>query len=220
MKANDPMNPEETAASLNGPAKADALHALRVLSETADTPPDDAETPPLPETLRDQWREAYGENTKAEPAATREGWWRRLVRGIATPRGAWAGGLAAAAVIAVMMMRPDVPVDGPGGTVVTRGGGQGTASANVARLVVVAAADKAGPLLTELGRAFPSRRIERMDVVPTGAGATDAIIIDTEKLGVWRNNPPAATVLKADPLANPDSVIMAVEAMDEVAVPR
>ena len=70
MKAHLPMPPDETAASLSGPARADALHALRVLSEAAES--EETETPPLPEHLREQWLEAYGEPAKSQPAPAGE----------------------------------------------------------------------------------------------------------------------------------------------------
>src|SRR5204862_7188341 len=93
-----------------------------------------------------------------------------------SPRGAWAGGLTAvAAAIAVLVFHHDPAVDPSVGPPVTRGGSHSTAeTGGAAPLIVVAAADKAGPLMTELGRAFPSRRIERVDRVPERSA--DAII--------------------------------------------
>jgi hypothetical protein len=218
MNANDPMTREETAASLSGGAKTDALRALRVLAETAETPaPEDTtETPPLPAPLRELWQETYGEDAVAGPVpvASREGWLRRMARFFTTPRAAWAGGLAAAAAaIAVIVYHQD-PAAGRGGGITTRGTSHGTGETSAARLIVVAAADKAEPLLKELTHAFPSRRIERVDSAPSG-GAGEAIVIDTAARQISRTGQPGATELSGDPLANPESVIIAIEALDE-----
>jgi hypothetical protein len=219
MKANHPMNDGETAASLNGRAKTDAQRALRVLAEAAEpVTPEETETPPLPAPLRELWQETYGENPAAAPApvATREGWLLRLARFFKTPRAAWAGGLAAAAAaIVVMMHNPEPAAVDPGGRVVTRGGPLPGAGDNGAtRLIVVAAADKAGPLLAELARAFPSRPVERVDSVPLKISG-DAIIIDAAARHLQRPGQPPAATLSGDPLTNPQSVIMAIEVLDE-----
>ena len=219
MNAHHPMNDEETAASLSGGAKTDALRALRMLSETAETPSDDTETPPLPARLRDLWQETYGEDAKPAPVpvAAGEGWLRRLARVLAT-RAAWAGGLAATAAIALLIYNHDPGTEKTGDKIVTCGTSHGTGDTGAAaRLVVVAPADKAGPLMQELARAYPSRRIERADSPPTGVDGDDAIIIDAVARRIRRAGQPAGAELSEDPLTNPALVIMAIEGMDEPA---
>ena len=78
----------------------------------------------------------------------------------------------------------------------------------------MAAADKAGPLLKELARAYPSRRIDRADSTPSGL-AGDAIIIDIASRRIHRAGQPSSAELSGDPLANPESVIIAIEGLDE-----
>jgi hypothetical protein len=152
----------------------------------------------------------------AEPVATREGWLERLWRFLGTPRAAWAGGLtAAAAAILIVVYQHDPAVNKPDGPVITRGGSHGTETAGAgARLIVVAPADKAGPLLKELARAYPSRAIERADSAPSGI-AGNVVIIDAASRRIRRGDQPSGTEIAGDPLANPESVITAIEGMDE-----
>jgi hypothetical protein len=218
MKANDPMIPEEPASSLTGRARTDALHALRMLSETAESPSGDGEVPPLPVELRDQWQETYGEAVPAPaaPAAvgSREGWFSRLAGIFARPRVAWAGGLAvAAAVVVVLMQSPEITTGPDNGGIITRGGSHGAVAGSAARVIVVAPSDKAAALLAELARAFPARTIERVDAAPAHT-ETDAIIIDAGARTIRRDGA-AAEPIDGDPLAAPAAVIMAIESLDE-----
>jgi len=216
MTADD--SHQQTAANLTGRAKADAVRALRVLAETADSPaPDDGETPPLPDHLRDQWRETYGEATAADSGQSqRAGWLHRLARFLATPRAAWAGGLTAAtALIVVIILQQEPPPSGDGGGVVTRGGSHAVVqNGKAAGLIVVGPADKTQALITQLERAFPARSIERVDSVPADVAA-NAIIIDSGSRTVQRAGRPAAQPLRTDPLSSPEAVISAIEELDE-----
>jgi hypothetical protein len=220
MKATHPMNDEEAGASLTGSARADALRALRVLAETAETPAaDDTETPPLPANLRDQWLETYGEPAPAPVVAgarSGESWVGRLVGFFTRPRIAWAGGLAAAAAVVVLLMQqPEPASDGPRGGVVTRGGGSGTVVSGAASsIIVVAPADKAGPLLQELARAYPSRAIQRVDLAPSGL-EDGTIVVDTGAGVLRRFGQPAVEAIEGDPLTDPARAIMAIEGVDE-----
>ena len=224
MKANDPMNQEETAATLTGSAREDALHALRVLSEAAEHADDEAsEIPPLPEHLRDQWQEKYGRKSPvAAPsrAGGAESWLSRLTGFFSRPRIAWVGGLAAAAAAVVLMLQqPDatgIPSGGPS-PVTTRGDKPATpppTSRTVTRIIVVAPADKAGPLLQELTRAYPGRTIERVDQGPSGL-EPNTIVIDTTYGSLRRAGKPAAELIEGDPLKDPAVAITAIEALDE-----
>ena len=123
--------------------------------------------------------------------------------------------VAAAAAIAVLVYNQDPGTDGTGGNIVTRGTSHGGGeSGTAARIIVVAPADKAGSLMAELARAYPSRRIERTDSTPSG-NQGKAIVIDIGTRGIQRTNPPLTTTLSDDPLTNPASVIMAIEGLDE-----
>ncbi len=217
MKANDPINPDETAASLTGRSRTYALHALRLLSEAEESSAGDEEVPPLPAPLREQWLETYGASTPApvRPAPeSRESWLSRLAGFFARPRVAWAGGLAAAAAAIVLMMQsPETTKPGSDGGIITRGGNHGEVKFTAARLIVVAPANKAEALLAELARAFPARRIERVDAVPADA-EDSAIIIDAAARTIRRGGAGAA-LQDADPLTHPAGIIMAIESLDE-----
>ncbi len=218
MKASDPVPSETAAASLTGRARSDALHALRVLAEAEETPAGDEEMPPLPEALRDQWQETYGEALPdSASGGIRESRLRRLAGFFARPRIAWAGGLAAAAAVMVLLMQtePD-PADPSGaGKVVTRGGASGAVAGAAARLILVAPAEPSAALLAELTRAFPARSIERVDELPADAG-DDAIVIDAAARTVRRGGA-AEERIAGDPFAGPAAVIMAIESLDEPA---
>jgi hypothetical protein len=221
MKAYDPMIPEDAAASLTGRARTDALHAVRVLAEAAESSAGEEDLPPLPAELRDQWQETYGEAlpAPAAPAAAgiRESRLRRLARFLSRPRVAWAGGLAAAAAVLVLLMQPPDTATGPdnGGGVITRGGSSGTAVGTATRIIVVAPADKAAVLLAELTRAFPARSIERADAASAHTEA-GAIVIDAAARTIRRDGA-AFSIPEGDPLAAPPLVIMAIESLDEPA---
>jgi hypothetical protein len=217
MNAHHRMNREDSATALSGAGK-DALHALRVLAEATDAPAgDEQETPPLPERLREQWQETYGGTETAAPAPVTagSGWLQRLAAFLRRPRVAWGAGLAAAAAaIALVAFPPGSEPAKPGEPIVTRGSSQGTpAMSGASPLIVVAPPDAAGPLLSELQRAFPSRSIERVDRAPPDA--RNAILIDTVARTIRRANAPPATSLAIDPLNSPASVVAAVEALDD-----
>lgn len=223
MKTSHAMNNEETAASLTGSARTDALRALRVLAETAETPDSgDSDTPPLPDHLRDQWLEAYGQ---AAPAAAKpvaagvraragENWLSRLTEFFRGQRLAWASGFAVAATAAVVLMMQQPETVTGRDPIRTRGTGTITPG-DAARLIVVAPADKAAPLVSELTRAYPARTIERMDAAPSTV-EDDAIIIDTAAGTAQRaGKSPGVKNITGDAFTSPDSVIMAIEGLDE-----
>jgi len=216
MKANNPITAEETASSLTGRARTDARHALRVLSETAEPPAGEDDVPPLPAELRDQWQETYGEAAPpAAPAGTRENWLRRLAGCFARPRAAWAGGLAAAAAVIVLLLPSPESSPGPDLSpgIITRGGSHGTVTGTASRVIVVAPAARAAALLAELARAFPARSIECVDAAPAHPEA-EAIIIDAVARTIRRGGA-VAEPLDGDPFTAPAAVIMAVESLDE-----
>lgn len=214
MKTDNPMLHEEIADTLTGRARTDARHALSVLSEAAGSPAGEEEVPPLPADLRDQWQGAYGGPAPAPaPAGARENWISRLAEIFTRPRIAWAGGLAAAAVLLVMFQSPEFTTTGPnGGGIVTRGGSHGPVTGTAARVIVIAPSEKAAALLAELSRAFPARSIERRDSAPSNVEG-GAIVIDTAARTIRQGA--ASSGLKDDPLTTTGEVIMAIESLDE-----
>jgi len=98
--------------------------ALRALNEIVKEPEQDVEIPPVPEDLREQWRERYGEASEraAIPTQTESGWSFRKLFPIA--------GLALPALVAMLFFFNQSPL--PSGTpgnvsqndVVLRGGGE------------------------------------------------------------------------------------------------
>ena len=112
-----------------------------------------------------------------------------------------------------MMQSPETTTPGPDGGIITRGGNHGEVESTAARLIVVAPADKAAALLAELARAFPARRIERVDAVPADTEGS-AIIIDAVARTIRRGGAGAA-LQDGDPLTDPAGVIMTIESLDE-----
>ncbi len=113
------------AAPSRSPERRQASAALRVLSETSEATPEAVEeTPPLPESLRARWEEAYGRREQAPHKVRTGGFIPALREWFSAKPVAWAGAGMAAALLAVMFSLPQKPAGiRPHDSVVTRGTG-------------------------------------------------------------------------------------------------
>ena len=206
----DAIRAELSAQS--GPGRERALRALRVLSEAAGASdegprPASDDLPAVPEKLRARWAEAFGVPVPAgRPAAkSREGagepgFFRWLVDLFTARPVAWGGGLAFAALAALMtagfLNRESEKFVGIPEVVTTRGGAGQGGEEPARGLVFIVPEGKADALRGRLQAMFPGRAAQfatdaggaHAAVMQAGPGVP-TIVADTvgNAVSVWRN---------------------------------
>lgn len=219
--------PESVAFRMEaGPLPAEAVRALNALEETEAGGGEDGEEaiPPVPESLRARWEEAYGAEDRGRPSSgALPHWVRRLAAafsaGVSPARVVWVGAAAAACVAVLLMTGGDPGGAGPAvghagrSGVVTRGGG--TASApDALPIVVVADAEQARGLLDVLQAAFPARSIEVVsDLSAISAGGRHIVLDAAANTVTVAGGGPVR--VSGSLLADPELAVTAIEDAEE-----
>jgi hypothetical protein len=187
----------------NSPERREAMRALAVLAEAGDAELEDAEdVPPLPDSLRARWEEAYGDAGKTQAAAPGRSFLATLRSWFAMDSHAlaWGGGVAMAALAVMLFVRMEPAGEGLSPGAVTRGTPTATLPGKAAPVYVIASGPEVDAVILELRAAFPSRTIAAVatrELVPAGP----AVVLES-----------SAAYQK-----NPETAVSAVEAMDEAA---
>jgi hypothetical protein len=186
----------------NSPERREASRALTVLAEAGEAESADAgDEPPLPDSLRTRWEEAYGKarKTQAAPVQSFSATLRRWFT-LESHTLAWGGGMAMAVLAVMLFVRMEPAGDSLNRGTVTRGTPAATLPGKAAPIYVIASGPEGDAVLLELRTAFPARTIATVatrELVPAG---------------------PAVVLESSDAYQkNPETAVSAVEAMDEAA---